>query len=200
MSNLVNALVFAEYTEALAKAEGLIVISMGRLTVVDLEALRDELRREKVKLRMVRNSLIRRVLAERGFELPFEALAGNSGVAMGSLEGLIHAAKAFTSPKIRKAGKLVVRGAIFDGQVLSAKDALALADLPDKRTLRARLLSCIQGPVQGLVTTLNGLPSGVARVLQAHIDQAHIDQASVAEPAAPTETSTDTPTDTPGAA
>lgn len=184
MSNLVNRLVFAEYTEAFAKAEGLIVISMGRLTVVDLEALRDELRKERVKLRMVRNSLIRRVLAERGFELPFEALAGNTGVAMGSLEGLIHAAKAFTTPKIKKAGKLVVRGAIFDGQLLSAKDALALADLPDKRTLRAKLLTCIQGPVQGLVTTLNGLPCGVARVLQAHADQLSQAQPAQAEAAA----------------
>jgi large subunit ribosomal protein L10 len=171
MSNLVNRLVFAEYASAFEKAEGLIVVSMGRLTVDDLEELRDELRKEKVKLRMVRNSLIRRVLAERGFELPFEAFAGNSGVAMGTLDGLIHAAKAFTTPKIKKAGKLQVRGAIFDGQMLSAKDALALADLPDKRTLRGQLVGCIQGPVRGLVATLNGVPSGLARVLQARADQ-----------------------------
>lgn len=172
MPNLVNRLASAEYAAAFDKAEGLIVVSLGRLTVDDLEELRDELRQERVKLRMVRNALMRRVLSERGFELPFEMLSGNVGVALGSLDGLIHAAKVFTAPKVKKAGKLQVRGAIFDRQVLSARDALALAGLPDKRTLRGKLVGCIQGPVRGVVSTLAGVPSSLARVLQARADQA----------------------------
>jgi large subunit ribosomal protein L10 len=185
MPNMVNRLVTAEYTAAFEKSQGMILCSMGGLTVVDLEELRDELAKEGVRLRMVRNSLIRRVFAERGFELDPAMLAGNSGVAFGSIEGTIHCAKVMTSAKIKKAGKLNLRGAIFDGQLLSARDAAALADLPDKKTLRSKLVGCIQGPIRGLVTTLNGVPSGLARVLQAHADQAGAAAAATASPEAP---------------
>jgi len=182
---MVNRLVTAEYTAAFEKSQGMILCSMGGLTVVDLEELRDELAKEGVRLRMVRNSLIRRVFAERGFELDPAMLAGNSGVAFGSIEGTIHAAKVMTSAKIKKAGKLNLRGAIFDGQLLSARDAGALADLPDKKTLRGQLVGCIQAPLRGLATTLNGLPSGLARVLQAHADQAGAAGAAAATTEAP---------------
>ena len=172
MPNLVNRLIAAEYDGVLGKSEGVLIMSLGRVTVKELEKLRNQLAKEGVRLRMVRNSLIRRVFAERGFELDGKMLEGNSGVAFGSIEGTIHCAKVMTSAKIKKAGKLQLRGAIFDGQLLSAGDAVALAGLPDKKTLRAQLVGCIQGPLRGLVTTLNALPSGVARVLQAHADQA----------------------------
>jgi ribosomal protein L10 len=49
---------------------------------------------------------------------------------------------------------------------------VALADVPDKQTLRAQLLGVLQGPARGLASVLNALPSGVARVLQARVDAA----------------------------
>ena len=55
---------------------------------------------------------------------------------------------------------------------LDAADAVALADVPDKQTLRAQLLGVLQGPARGLATVLDALPSGVARVLQARVDAA----------------------------
>ncbi len=181
MPNLVNRLLSSEYDNVLGKSEGVIICTLGRITVHELERIRGELAKEKVRLRMVRNSLLRRAMAERGFEATPEMLAGNIGVAVGSLEGTIHAAKVLTAPEVKKAGKLQLRGAIFDGALMGPADAVLLAGLPDKQTLRAKLLSCIQGPVQGLVSVLNALPSGTARVLQARVDQ----QSAPAEGAAP---------------
>jgi len=170
MPNLVNRLITAEYEDVLGKSEGVIICTLGGVTVHELEAIRGELAKEGVRLRMVRNSLLRRVLAERGFEASPEMLAGNIGVTVGSIEGTIHAAKVLTSPEVRKAGKLKLRGAIFDGSMMGPADAVLLAGLPDKKTLRGQLVGCIQGPVRGLVSLLNALPSGTARVLQARID------------------------------
>lgn len=171
MPNLVNRLLSSEYAQVFEKSQGALICTLGGITVKELEKLRGELAKEGVRLRMIRNSLLRRVLAERGFELPGDALTGNMGVAYGTLEGVIHAAKAMTSPEIRKAGKLLLKAAVFDGQLLGARDTLALAGLPDKKTLRGRLVGCIQGPLRGLVTVLNGMPSGVVRVVQARNDQ-----------------------------
>lgn len=171
MPNLVNNLIASEYDALLKSAEGILVISLGRVTVKELEPLRNKLAKDGVRVKMVRTSLLRRALAEKGFEATPEMLAGNTGIAFGSIEGTIAAAKLLTSLEVKKPGKILLRGAIFDGALLGPKDALALADLPDKKTLRAQLVGCIQGPIRALVSTLNALPSGTARVLQARVDQ-----------------------------
>lgn len=172
MPNLVNNLIATEYDGLLGKAEGVIVMSLGRVTVKELEPLRNKLAKEGVRVRMVRSSLLRRALATKGYEASAELLAGNTGIAYGSLEGTIAAAKILTADDVRKPGKIQLRGAIFDGVLLGAKDAVALASLPDKKTLRGQLVGCIVGPLRGLVMTLNALPSGTARVLQAKVDKA----------------------------
>jgi large subunit ribosomal protein L10 len=182
MPNLVNTMISAEYAKAFSAAEGLLVLTTGGLTVKETEDLRAKLGEAGVRLRMVRNSLARRALAELGYEFPAETFAGNVGVAMGSTEGTVHAAKVLTSPEARKAGKIKLLGALFDGAQLPATDAVALAGVPDKRTLRAQLLGVLQGPSRGLATVLNALPSGMARVLQAHIDA--LPQAASQDPSA----------------
>jgi large subunit ribosomal protein L10 len=170
MPNLVNRLISTEYQGLLARAQGVLVISLGGVTVKELEKLRNQLAKDGGRIRMIRTSLMRRTLAEKGFEASAEMLAGNTGIAYGSIEATIAAAKLMTSPEVKKPGKITIRGAIFDGALLGPRDALALADLPDMKTLRGRLVGCIAGPLRGLVTTLDGLPAGTARVLQARVD------------------------------
>jgi large subunit ribosomal protein L10 len=170
MPNLVNTLVLDEYTRLFSEADGLLLVSCRGLTVAETEQLRVRLDEGGVRMQMVRNSLARRVLAERGFEFPAETFVGNVSVVAGGTEGTIHAAKVMTSPEVRKAGKVAVLGAVFDGSQLDAADATALAAVPDKQTLRAQLLGVLQGPARGLASVLNALPSGVARVLQARVD------------------------------
>lgn len=170
MPNLVNTLVSNEYRSLLEGNEGLLVATTGGLTVAESEGLRVQLDKGGARMRTVRNALARRALAERGFEFPADTFVGNVAVFYGSTEATIHAAKVLTSPEVRKAGKVVLRGGVLDGSQLSASDAVLLADTPDKNTLRAQLLGVLQGPARGLASLLNALPSGMARVLQARID------------------------------
>lgn len=172
MPNLLKELVTREYQREFKAAGGMLVVSMDRVTVVELEKLRGELAKGGARLRMVRNSLARRVLAERGVEFAADVLVGNIGIVYGSAEGVIHAAKSLATPAIKKSGKLGVRAGLLESQVLSASDAQALAGVPDKLTLRGQILGLLSGPSRGLVTVLAANPAGLARVLQAHVDQA----------------------------
>lgn len=171
MPNLVNRMVVSELTDQFSTVEGMILVAFPGLTVAESEALRNQLAEKGAKFRMVRNSLARRVFAERGLEFDGEALKGNTAVAYGSIEATIGAAKVLTSAEVKKAKKVVIRAALLEGRVLGVQDATALADMPDQNTLRAQLLGVISGPARGLVTALNGLPSGLARVLQARADK-----------------------------
>lgn len=170
MPNLVNTLVSNEYKALVVRQEALLLASGNGLTVAETETLRDELDKGGARLKMVRNALARRTLAESGYEFPAQTFAGNVFVAYGTTEAVIHAAKVLTRPEVRKAGKVVLRGGVLDKSQLSAGDAVLLADTPDKRTLRAQLLGVLQGPARGLASLLNALPSGMARVLQARAD------------------------------
>jgi large subunit ribosomal protein L10 len=171
MPSLVNRLVVRDLSAAFQQAEGLILVTYGGLNAVENETLRDKLAEKGCELRMVRNALARLVLQQRGFELAPEALAGNTAVAFGSAEAVIHAAKVLGSAEVKKLAKVSVRVGVLEGRLLAPSDVAQLADVPDRATLQARLLGCISGPARGIAGALNGLPGGLARVLQARADQ-----------------------------
>jgi len=184
MPNLVNRLVAEEYEKTFGQAGGMVIVSMAGLTVKELEALRASLAERGVQLRLVRNKLARRALAGRGLEMGEEVFRGNVAVAFGAGEAAVLAAKVLTAPEIRKAGKLSLRAGVLEGSVLGAADATALADVPDRQTLRAQLLGVLQGPMRALAVSIQALPAGLARVLQARVDQAPPSEAPEApEPA-----------------
>lgn len=182
MPNLVNRLVFAELERELGRAEGMVLVSFGGLTVKETESLRNQLASKGAELRMVRNSLARRVLANRGFELDAKSLEGNVAIAYGAPEAAIHAAKIFTSAEVKKVGKVQIRAGVLEGNLLSPSDSAALANVPDRNTLNSKILGCLSGPARGLATVLAATPSGLARVLKARVDQ--LEAQSGAAPAA----------------
>ena len=171
MPNIVKNLICKELEDAFDGVEGLLMVSFGGLTVEETENLRNDLAAKGVEFRMVQNKLARRVLLEKGFEFPKEALQGNTGIAYGDAEAAISAAKIFTDTAVKKAGKVKIKAGMLESNVLSEADAVQLADVPDRDTLRAKILGCISGPARSLVGTIHGVPGGLARVLQAHADQ-----------------------------
>jgi large subunit ribosomal protein L10 len=171
MPNLVNRLVLEDLRREFKDAQGMLVVSFGGLTVKESEGLRGQLAAKGVKFSMVRNSLAQVALKERGIEMPETAFSGNTGVAYGKAEAAIHAAKLLTSAELKKAGKVKIRVGLLEGKVLGAKDAEALAGVPDRATLQAKILGCLSGPPRGLVAVINAGPAGTARVLKARADQ-----------------------------
>ena len=77
----------------------------------------------------------------------------------------------FNDKEVKKAKKIQFKAGFMQGEVLDAKDAAALADLPDRDTVNAMLLGVISAPARGIATLINAVPSSVARVLQARVDE-----------------------------
>lgn len=171
MPNIVNQMVVRELQDEFKEVEGMVLVSFGGLTVEETSAIRGKLAEKNVRFKMVRNSLAKRVLAERDLVFADDAaLKGNTGIAYGDAEAAIDAAKVFADKDLKKDGKVVVKGGMLEGNALDAASAKALADLPDRDTLHAQLLGVISGPARGLATIINAVPGSVARVIQAHAD------------------------------
>ena len=171
MPNVINKLVVKELSDAFSDAEGMVMATMQGLTVAETEELRGSLAEKGVRLRMVRNRLAKLALAERGLEAPAGLLKGNIACAWGGVEDTINAAKVLEKSPAKKAGKVSIQGGLFEGNLLDASEAKALADLPGKDELRGMMLSALIGPARGLVGLLAAPGGSLARVVQAKIDR-----------------------------
>ncbi|NJK92674.1 MAG: hypothetical protein HC904_13120 [Blastochloris sp.] len=67
--------------------------------------------------------------------------------------------------------KPVVRVGIVDRSVLSAQDMAAIADLPSREVLLAKLLGLLNTPAQRLASILNTPASQLAQVIKAHAEK-----------------------------
>jgi large subunit ribosomal protein L10 len=172
MPNIVNNLGLAELKSAFGKAEGMLFFSMAGLTMEENEAIRGAMFDSGANVRLVRNRLAKLALADQGHDVDAAVFRGNVAIAWGNAEAAIGAAKVVNDSKLRKDGKLGVRGGVLEGNLLGAADAAALADVPDRLTLQAMLLGTISGPARSLAAVLDANQSGLARVLQSHVDQA----------------------------
>jgi large subunit ribosomal protein L10 len=67
--------------------------------------------------------------------------------------------------------KFVITGGAMPGQVMNAKEITALASLPSREELIAKLLGTMQAPIAKLVRTMNEVPAKFVRTLAAVKDQ-----------------------------
>ena len=199
MANLVNTLICKELEHELTDVEGMLLVSFAGLTVAETEDVRGQLAGHGVKFRMVRNNLAKRVMTERGLTFPEDTYTGSTALAYGDAEQAILAAKVLAAPELKKAGKVKFKAGLLEGEILDAADSLALAAIPDRPTLHSKILGCLSGPARGLVCVISGVPGGLARVVQAHVDAGGpLDTEAAEAPAeAPAETETaESPTET----
>ena len=64
-----------------------------------------------------------------------------------------------------------IQGGVLDGKAIDVAGIKALASLPSREVLLAKMLGSMQSPISGFVRTLNEIPSSFVRVLAAVRDQ-----------------------------
>jgi len=158
----------AELREKLGQATAIVVTEYRGLKAGDLVTLRSELRGSNVELRVVKNTLLRR--ASEGMPVHDMALQlkGPSAVALAFGEPTEAAKKLDDSAK--KLEKFNLQGGVIESMIVSGDQVAAIAKLPSKIELQAKAVGSLQGPLAGLVFTLQGVLTQFAGTLQAKID------------------------------
>ncbi|MHC4260967.1 MAG: 50S ribosomal protein L10 [Planctomycetota bacterium] len=170
MPSVVKKMAVNHITAELKDVEGLVLVGLDGLDMVENEDFRNQMAEHGVRLRVVPNKLAHRALTDVGFEFSKDIFKGTVAVAAGDAESAINAAKVVTKSPLKKEGKVKLVGGALEGNVLGAADAAALADVPDRATLQAKLLGALAGPAQQLVGLLAAPGGSLARVIQAHAD------------------------------
>ena len=154
-----------EIKDLLEKSTILISTDFTGMDVNSMTALRRALREKGVGYRIVKNTLTYLAADAAGMPGVKEIVQGQTGIAF-SYGDPIEPAKAISEFVRTTRLPLQVRGAVMDGQILTAAQVEDLARLPSKDELIAKLMAQIQGPITGLVYVLSAPISALARVLQ----------------------------------
>ncbi|WOC31991.1 MULTISPECIES: 50S ribosomal protein L10 [Caproicibacterium] len=154
----------AALTEEIKKANVGILVDYKGINVADDTKLRKDLREAGDSYKVVKNTLLKRALADAGVSGLDELLEGTTALATG--EDYVSAAKVLASyAKDNKDFKL--KGGFLDGAAVDAAAIKNLAELPSKEVLVAQVLGGLNAPISGFVTVLNGTLKGLVVALNA---------------------------------
>ena len=157
------------YKKQFENAKVAIVADYRGLTVEEITKLRRELQKNDADLTVTKNTLCKVASKGTSFESIESLLNGPTAVAFGFGDE-VSAAKVLSN-FIKETKKCEITGAILDGKVMSADDAKALAKLPSKEELYAKILGSINSPASGIVYTVNGVMSALVRAINAVKEQ-----------------------------
>jgi large subunit ribosomal protein L7/L12 len=158
----------AELHEKFSRAKLAVMTECSGLPVNDITELRKQLRGAKAEFRVVKNTLAARAVdgttlveAKPYFKGPLALMIGYDDPVLPTkiLRDFIKGEK--------REEKIRIAIGVLDGKLVQPAQIAAVASLPSKPVLLAMLLSTMQGPVRGLVYTLNGVLEKFVRVLAA---------------------------------
>ena len=156
--------VVAEVAKQVSGAQAIVMVENRGMAVADMTRLRAKARASGVYFRVVKNTLVRRAVAETPFASLADRMVGPLAYGIGpDPVAVVKVLNDFAKGN----EKFVITGGAMPGQVMSAKEIAALAALPSREELIARLLGTMQAPIVKFVRTLNEVPGKFVRTLAA---------------------------------
>jgi large subunit ribosomal protein L10 len=159
----------AEIKERFNAAESVLMIDYRGLSVKEMQELRRELRANGSDVKIYKNSLTEIAIRELALPNMDELLEGPTAFVFVSEDPVAPAKALTTFAKAHKA--LELKGGFVDNQVVNADGLKAIATLPSREELIAKLLGTMQNPIVGFARVLNGPVEAFARTVQAVADQ-----------------------------
>lgn len=146
--------VVAEVSAEVANAQTIAIAEYRGIEVGHLTKLRAQARDAGVYLRVLKNTLVRRAVADT----PFAGLADQmvGPLIYGISTDPVAAAKVLND-FAKTNDKLVIKAGCYAGNVLDKAGVQALASIPSREELLAKLLGVMQAPVSGMAGCLAAL-------------------------------------------
>lgn len=136
------------------------------LNVKQVQELRKLLRGVDADMKVYKNTLTNIALKDLGKPEMDEYLAGPNGFVFASGEDIAPSAKILKDFS-KKNKALEIRGGLVDENVFTAEQVIAIADLPSREELIAKLLGTLNNPMTKIVRVLNEPMACLARSINA---------------------------------
>ncbi|MFM7080356.1 MAG: 50S ribosomal protein L10 [Actinomycetota bacterium] len=164
-----KAAVVAEVRDKLAASNSVIVSEYRGLTVGALAKLRRTLRPLGAEYKVYKNSLVK-IAARDGAMAPVEPMVGGP-VAITFVTGEVSAVAKAMREFAKENEALKLKGGVVDGKAVDVKGLRALADLPSRDVMLAKLAGLLKAPMANTAYMLSALPRKAAYGLKALVEQ-----------------------------
>ena len=164
-----KASIVSELSEALKRSPFVLVTDYRGMKVSNFSELRSRLVPAGAEVHVVKNSFLKRAMADSGFPEVGDQFAGQTAVVTGQVD-VAPVAKIFKT--FATEFKLAaLRVGFVDRAVLSTAELETLAELPTREILQAQLLGLLLSPATRLVRLFNEPAAALARLLSAKAEK-----------------------------
>lgn len=157
--------VVQEITDKIKSSKSVVLVDYKNLTVKEVSELRNKCKQANCEYKVYKNTLVRKALNDLGFNQFDNDLNGPTAVAFGADET--------AAPKVMVAAakdydqKILLKSAFVDNGYVDKAGIKALAAIPAREELVAKMLGSLNSPATNLAGVLNNVVSALVRVLNA---------------------------------
>ena len=157
--------VVQEITDKIKSSKSVVLVDYKNLTVKEVSELRNKCKQAGCEYKVYKNTLVRKALNDLGFNQFDNDLNGPTAVAFGSDET--------AAPKVMVAAakdydqKILLKSAFVDNGYVDKSGIKALAAIPAREELVAKMLGSLNSPATNLAGVLNNVVSALVSVLNA---------------------------------
>jgi large subunit ribosomal protein L10 len=156
---------------SLKTTTGVYIADFSRVTVQTVTALRTSLRKKGIRMKVAKNTLIKRALGTAGIKGLDAHLKGPTAVILADDQDPMAPAKALVEFHKANEGLMPVKIVSIDGAAYPGNQLAALAKMPGKRELQASVVSLALGPGQKIAGILKGPGAALAGQIKAQIEK-----------------------------
>src|SRR3954462_8489394 len=164
MSKYVKELMMDQLRSDLDGSTSLLILDLKGIDAIAEHQLRRDLRKKKIRVRALKNTLARRVFSEMGVAGLSAYLEGPS-VAVWGGDGVAELAKE-VSDRVKALKKPAIKGGAVDGVVIGPNQVEEITKLPSREALIGRVVNLALSPVQRVVTLAISPESNLAGKLK----------------------------------
>lgn len=154
-----------EVTDDLKGAKSVVFIDYKGLGVTDMTQLKAKLREEGGVCKVMKKKLFFIAAKNSGVEIDPKALDGQFAVIFSPNDEVSGAKIVYTFAESNENVKIL--GGMLESDVIDTASITALAKLPSKEELLAKMVGSIKAPVSGFVNVLSGNMRGLVTALKA---------------------------------
>jgi large subunit ribosomal protein L10 len=158
-----------ELKKDLAEAKNIVVTEFKGITVEQDTDLRQKIRATGSKYRVVKNKLAKIAAKGTPAEILSKVLEGSTSIAYNNTDP-VALAKALTA-YAKTNPVFVFKSGMVEGRVVNLADLNAIASLPSKEELIAKLLFLLNAPAQRIAVATNGVARNLAIVVGQAVEQ-----------------------------
>lgn len=170
-----------EISEAIKDAQSVVLVDYRGLTVAEDTALRKQLREAGINYKVYKNKMMEFAFKGTDCEQLQEYLEGPSAIVISKDDATAPARE--ISKFAKTAPKLEIKGGIVEGTAYDAKGIAAIANIPSREELLAKLLGSWQSPITNFARVMNQLAEKGGAGEAAPAEAAPAEEAPVVEEA-----------------